>query len=510
VRYGVRRANGGYRVTARAAVGLRSERGPVLIALMLSTGLVAIDSTVIATAVPSIVGSLGGFAQFPWLFSVYLLAQAVSIPIYGKLADLFGRKPVMLFGIGLFLLGSVLCGAAWSMVALIAFRALQGLGAGAVQPTSMTIAGDLYNTAERAKVQGYIGSVWGVSAVVGPTLGGVFSEYLSWRWIFFVNVPLCVIAGWTLVRALHERVTARRHRLDYSGAGLLGTGCTLLILGLLEGGEAWSWSSPVGITVLAVGAVLVGAFVVVERRAAEPVLPLWVFRQRMLLTSTLVALGVGAVLIGLTSYVPTYVQGVLGTGPLVAGFALATLTVGWPLTASQSGRVYMRAGFRTTALIGSAATVLGAVLTALLGAHASVLEVGATCFVVGAGLGFVAGPTLIAAQATVGWSQRGVVTGTNMFGRSIGSAVGVALFGAIANATLGTGSRRTPADLDRASHHVFLGVVVVAVMMAVAVLAMPGTRPTGQPTPDDATPEAALPEATTGEAASAEGLPVGG
>lgn len=504
MRYGARSANGGYRsgrrhvtgpgaAAAPAGVGFRSERGPVLIALMLSTGLVAIDSTVIATAVPSIVGSLGGFAQFPWLFSVYLLAQAVSIPIYGKLADLFGRKPVMLFGIGLFLLGSVLSGAAWSMPVLIAFRAVQGLGAGAVQPMSMTIVGDLYTTAERGRVQGYLASVWGVSAVVGPTLGGVFSEYLSWRWIFFVNVPLCVIAGWTLIRAFHEQVTRRSHRLDYAGAGLLGTGCTLLILGLLEGGEAWSWSSPVGITVLAVGAILVGAFVLVERRAAEPVLPLWVFRRRMLVTSTLVALGVGAVLIGLTSYVPTYVQSVLGTGPLVAGFALATLTLGWPLTASQAGKVYMRAGFRTTALIGSAVTVLGTVLTALLSSRASVVEVGATCFVVGAGLGFVAAPTLIAAQSTVGWSERGVVTGTNMFGRSIGSAVGVALFGAIANATLGTGSRHTRADLDHASHHVFLGVAVVAVLTGAAVLAMPGTRPaaakTGEPAAEGTTVE---------------------
>jgi EmrB/QacA subfamily drug resistance transporter len=510
VRYGAQRANGGYRpgrrqvtapsgATAAAGVGFRSERGPVLIALMLSTGLVAIDSTIIATAVPSIVGSLGGFAQFPWLFSVYLLAQAVSIPIYGKLADLFGRKPVMLFGIGLFLLGSVLCGAAWSMLALIAFRALQGLGAGAVQPMSMTIAGDLYTTAERGKVQGYIASVWGVSSVVGPTLGGVFSEYLSWRWIFFVNIPLCVIAGWTLIRVLHEQVTRRSHRLDYLGAGLLGTGCTLLILGLLEGGEAWSWSSPAGIAVLAVGAVLVAAFVLVERRAAEPVLPLWVFRRRVLVASTLVALAVGAVLIGLTSYVPTYVQGVLGTGPLVAGFALAMLTLGWPVTASQSGKVYMRAGFRTTALIGSVAVLLGTVLTALLSSHASVAEVGATCFVVGAGLGFVASPTLIAAQASVGWSERGVVTGTNMFGRSIGSAVGVALFGAIANATLGAGSRHTRAELDRASHHVFLGVVVVAVLLAVAVLAMPGIRPA-----------AARAGEAAADAASAEGAQVGG
>ena len=189
-----------------SAVGFRSERGPILIALMLSTSLVALDSTIVATAVPSIVGDLGGFSQFPWLFSVYLLAQAVSVPVYGKLADMFGRKPVMLFGIGLFLLGSILCGFAWSMPALIAFRAVQGLGAGAVQPMSVTIAGDIYTLAERAKAQGYLASVWAISAVVGPTLGGLFAQYLTWRWIFFVNIPLCALAAWMLIRRFHESV----------------------------------------------------------------------------------------------------------------------------------------------------------------------------------------------------------------------------------------------------------------------------------------------------------------
>jgi EmrB/QacA subfamily drug resistance transporter len=481
------RFGGGDRMTTPVQVGFRSERGPVLISLMLSTGLVAIDSTIIATAVPSIVRDLGGFAQFPWLFSVYLLAQAVSVPIYGKLADLFGRRPIMVFGIGLFFLGSVLCGFAWSMPALIAFRALQGLGAGAVQPMSLTIAGDLYSTAERGKVQGYLASVWAMSSVVGPTLGGVFSEYLSWRWIFFVNVPLCLIAVWMLLRHFHEDVVRRRHTLDYSGAGLLAVGCSLVILGLLEGGEAWAWSSAPSISVLVVGAALVAAFILVERRAAEPVLPLWVFRRRLLVTSSLVALGVGAVLIGLTSYVPTFVQGVVGVGPLIAGFAVATLTVGWPITASQSGKIYMRMGFRFTALIGSAVTIVGALLTTLLTADASVVEVAGACFVVGAGLGLVAGPTLIAAQSTVGWSERGVVTGTNMFSRSMGSALGVALFGAIANGTLGYGQQTHSAnELARASHHVFVGVAVVAVLLALAVAAMPSVRPSraAPPAPD--------------------------
>ena len=279
----------------RAGVGFRSERGPILIALMLTTGLVAIDATILATAVPSIVSDLGGFAQFPWLFSIYLLAQAVSVPVYAKLSDTLGRKPIVLVGIGLFLLGSILCGFAWSMPALIAFRAIQGLGAGAIQPMSMTIAGDIYTVAERAKTQGYLASVWAISSVVGPTLGGVFSQFLSWRWIFFVNIPLCILAAWMLIRAFHETIERRRHRIDYAGAALLTGGMTLLILAVLEGGQAWAWDSVWSIGSFAVGGVLLVAFVLVERKAAEPVLPLWVFSRRLLVTTTLISLGVGAI-----------------------------------------------------------------------------------------------------------------------------------------------------------------------------------------------------------------------
>jgi EmrB/QacA subfamily drug resistance transporter len=468
------------RAAASSGVGFRSERGPVLIGIMLSTGLVAIDATVIATAVPSVVAELGGFAEFPWLFSVYLLAQAVTVPVYGKLADVFGRKPVMLFGIGLFLVGSVLCGLAWSMGALIAFRAVQGLGAGAVQPMAMTIAGDLYSLEERAKVQGYIAGVWGVSSVVGPTLGGVFSEYVSWRWIFFVNIPLCLVAAATIGLRFHERVDRRRPRVDYAGAATLTVALTLLILGLLEGGQAWAWTSPQGIAVLAGGVLLLGVFVAVERRAADPVVPLRLLRSRLLVATNLVAACIGAVLLGLTSYVPTFVQAVLGTGPLVAGFALAALTMGWPLSASLSGRVYLRIGIRSTALLGAGVVVLGTGLLLLLDGSSSVLQVGATSFVIGLGMGFTAAPTLIAAQTAVRWEQRGVVTASNMFFRSAGSAVGVAVFGAIANATLGGSGAETdrvaPELLTTAVPSVFLATTVLAVAMLAAVVLMPRGR----------------------------------
>jgi predicted MFS family arabinose efflux permease len=261
---------------------------------------------------------------------------------------------------------------------------------------------------------------------------------------------------------------------------VLTVALTLLILGLLEGGQAWAWGSGQSVAVLGGGLVLLGAFVTIERRAADPVVPLRLLRHRLLVTTNLVAACVGAILIGLTSYVPTFVQDVLGTGPLVAGFALAALTLGWPLSASQSGRAYLRIGFRLTALVGALCVALGAALLLLLGRSSSVLQVGATVFIIGLGMGFAAAPTLIAAQSSATWQQRGVVTGTNMFFRSAGSAVGVAIFGAIVNATLGRSAVETdrvaPDALTTAVHHVFLGTVVLAVAMTLAVLLMPRDR----------------------------------
>jgi len=445
-------------------VGLRSERGPILAAVMLTTALVAVDATIIATAVPSVVRDIGGFTEFPWIFSVYLLAQAVSVPVYGKLNDLFGRKPVILWGIGLFLLGSIMCGSAWSIWLLIGFRAVQGLGAGAIIPTTITIVGDLYSVQERAKVQGYVASVWGIASVVGPTLGGVFSEYVSWRWIFFVNVPLCLIAATMIVRKFAERVERGRPSIDYRGAVLLSGALTLLILGILEGGQAWAWDSPASLAVLAAGLAALVAFGLVERAAPEPVLPLWIFRRPLLVVSGALAVGVGAILLGLSSYVPTYAQDVLGTGPLVAGFALAALTLGWPISASQAGKVYLRLGFRACALIGASFVLAGSALLLLLGRHSPVLEVGAFCMIIGLGMGLTAAPTLIAAQSSVGWAERGVVTANNIFLRSLGSALGVAVFGAIGNAVVGRGPV-APGPLTTAVHRIFAGIVIVAVVM---------------------------------------------
>jgi EmrB/QacA subfamily drug resistance transporter len=473
---------------SRADVGLRSARGPILGAVMLSVGLVALESTILATAVPSIVDDLGGFAQFPWLFSIFLLAQAVSIPIFAKLSDQFGRKPIMLVGVGAFVLGSILCGLAWSMPALIAFRALQGLGAGAVMPMSMTIIGDIYSVAERARVQGYVASVWAASSVIGPTLGGLFVDFVDWRWIFFVMVPLGAVAAWALIRRFHEKVERARPTIDLAGAGLLAAASSLLILGLLQGGVSWSWLSLPSLALLGSAVMLLVAFALVERRAAEPVLPGWLFRSRLLGTTNVAALAIGVMLIGLVSYIPLYAQGVLGTSALVAGFAVAALTLGWPLAASVAGRIYLRIGFRATAVIGVAVVVVGAVMLTLISPSSPVWQLAATCFVVGLGLGLSASPTIIAAQSAVDWARRGVVTGTNVFARSMGSAVGIAVFGALVNASLGdqigshpsTAAGIPPSALDPALHLVFVAVAVVAALLLAAVALMPRTPVPGE------------------------------
>ncbi len=475
-------------MTTTAAVGLRSERGPILIAIMVTTGLVAIDATILATAVPTLVEELGSFELFPWLFSIYLLAQAVSTPLFAKFSDMVGRKPIILIGIGLFLIGSILCGLAWSMPALIAFRAVQGIGAGAIGPMAITIAGDIYSVEERAKVQGYIASVWAASAVIGPTLGGLFAELDAWRWIFFINIPLCLLAAWMLIRSLHETVEHRAHRVDVLGALLLTGSLGLLLVGVLQGGVSWPWASWPSAVAFGLGGLLLVAFVAVERRAAEPILPGWVFSRRLLLTTTLVSVGVGAILIGLASYVPVTLEAALGVSPLVAGLALAALTIGWPISAALSGRFYLTLGFRTTVLIGMVLVLAGTGLLAAFATTPSVAISAIACFITGLGLGLVATPSLIAAQASVEWNERGVVTGTNLFARAVGQAVAVAIFGAVANTIYrasggggvlgeGAGAAVDPVAIIPAAQAVFVGALICAALTAVLATAMPDDRP---------------------------------
>ncbi|MGZ4352182.1 MAG: MDR family MFS transporter [Gaiellaceae bacterium] len=481
-------------------------RRRVLAGLMLAMALAAMDTTIVATAIPSIVRELGGFSLFPWVFSGYVLAQAVTIPIYGKLADLYGRKPVLVAGTLIFLAGSILSGVAWSMVTLIAFRALQGLGAGAIQPVVTTVAADLYTLEERARIQGWIASVWGISAVVGPAIGGFFAEYATWRWIFYVNVPSGAAALAVILTGFHEpHVVRARHRLDLLGAALLVGGVGLLIFALLQGGVRRPWLSGRSVGAFAVAAVLLVAFAIQETRAAEPMLPPWVFGRRLLVGAAVGSGTVGLLTIGLTTFLPTFAQGVLGAGPVVAGFALAAMTMGWPLAASYSGRLYLQIGFRDTALIGATLCTLAGILFMLLDAGSRIWEVAAASFVMGVGLGLLSTPLIVGVQSVVDWSRRGVVTGASMFTRMLGQALGAAIFGSVANSTLhrwlaqappavaarlprsvnaassvlgghraqSAAGRYVSHGLDLATHRVFVGLVAVGALAVVALLATP-------------------------------------
>lgn len=422
-------------------------RRNLLLGLMLTMALVAMDTTVVATAVPSIVQDLGGFSLFTWVFSIYVLVQAVTIPIYGKLADLYGRKPILLAGIFIFITGSVFSGIAWSMVALIAFRALQGIGAGAIQPVVTTIAGDIYTVEERARIQGWLSSVWGISAVIGPAIGGFFAEYLTWRWIFYINVPLGAFAVFMILRYLHENVAHRRHKIDYAGSALLALGLGLFIFGVLEGGVHWAWLSETSIAIFVVSFVFLAGFVAQERRAVEPTVPPWVFSRRVLLGANLATASLGLLSIGLTTFLPTYAQGVLGVSALVAGFILSSMSIGWPLASALSGRVYLRVGFRDTALVGSVLCVAAAFGFFMMPESVPVWVPVVTSLIIGAGFGFLSTSLIVGVQSLVDWNRRGVVTGANLFSRQLGQALGAAMYGSIANAVLLSKLRDAPRSL---------------------------------------------------------------
>ena len=329
-------------VSPSSAARRGAHRRPILIGLMVTMGLSAMDNTIVATAIPQVVRDLGGFTLFSWVFSSYLLTQTVSIPIYGKLADQWGRKPILLIGTVVFLAGSALCAASWSMVSLICFRGLQGLGAGSIMATVNTLAGDLYELEERGRVQGWLSSVWGISAVFAPTLGGSLAQYASWRWIFLINLPLGAASIALIGRYLHEQVNRSRHRIDVAGALTVLVAAGALVFGLLQGGVAWPWWSWPSVAVFAVAAVATAAAVVAERRAAEPILPPWLWRRRALAGFGLAGLGLGLLVIGPTTFLPTYGQLVLGLNAVAAGAVLATMSFGWPLATSQSARLFLR------------------------------------------------------------------------------------------------------------------------------------------------------------------------
>lgn len=335
-------------------------RGWILAALMMTMMLAAMDNTIVSTAIPQIVGDLGGFSLFSWVFSIYLLIQTVTIPLYGKLADMYGRKPVLITGSIIFLTGSATCALSWNMYSLIFFRGVQAIGAGAIMATVNTLAGDLYNIKERAKIQGWLSSVWGVSAIAGPALGGAFAEYASWHWIFLINLPVGIISITLLYLFLHEKKPHIPHQLKFTGAALMLVSSALLMFGLLQGGQSWPWLSVNSMLVFTLSAILIFITIRVESKNPEPVMPVWIWKNRVLIGANLTMVGMGATMMAPSMYLPVYAQSVTGVGPIAAGFILASMSITWPMSSALSGKLYLRIGFRNTALAGTIMAILGA------------------------------------------------------------------------------------------------------------------------------------------------------
>jgi EmrB/QacA subfamily drug resistance transporter len=404
----------------------------IFLALMLVLLLASLDQTIVSTALPTIVGDLGGLNHLSWVVTAYLLSATVAGPLYGKLGDLYGRKTILQAAIVIFLVGSALCGLAESMVQLIAYRTLQGLGAGGLIVTTLAVIGDLIPARERGKYQGYFGGVFGVSTVIGPLLGGFFVDHFSWRWIFYVNLPVGAIALAVIAAAFHARLVTQRHEIDYLGAALLAAALSSVILFTSLGGTTWAWSSPEIIALMLASVVLLPLFVLVESRAAEPIMPLALFRNHTFSVTSVVGFIVGFALFGAITYLPLYLQVTKGLSPTNSGLQLLPLMAGLLVTSILSGQLITRFGrYRLFPIAGTALMTVGMILLSRLETDSSIWFAAAGSVVLGLGLGMVMQVLVLAVQNAVDRSMMGVATSGSTLFRQIGGSIGVALFGTI-------------------------------------------------------------------------------
>ncbi|MGK7313262.1 MAG: MDR family MFS transporter [Candidatus Longimicrobiales bacterium M2_2A_002] len=412
------------------------ERRLVTSALILGMFLAALEATAVGTAMPTAVAELGGVARYSWVFSAYLLTSTTVVPMFGKLADLFGRRRLYILSAAVFMGGSALCGVAGSFEQLIVFRAVQGLGAGGLMPVSMTLIGDIYTLEERGRIQGLFSGVWGISSLVGPAAGGLITDFLSWRWVFYLNIPFGLLSVAMLHLYLKERQPRRQHRLDVLGTVLLTVTVAVLLLTLLEGTDLFGWTDPRTLALLGVAAVGTMAFILQERRAPEPMLPLELFRNPVIAVSSAGSVIIGTLLYCATAFVPMFTQGVLGGTALDAGLSLAPMSIGWPVASVAAGWLLLKTGYRPLTVVGGLAGFAGALLLTTADPGSSRTLVMGAMLVVGLGLGLMSTPYLVAVQNAVPWERRGVATSSVQFFRTIGGAIAVAALGAVLNTRL--------------------------------------------------------------------------
>jgi EmrB/QacA subfamily drug resistance transporter len=404
--------------------------------------MVSVESSIVATAMPSIVAALGGFEFISWVFAAYLLSQAVAIPIYGRLADLWGRKWLLIVATSLFLFGTLMCSTAWGMIPLVVFRFVQGLGGGGLQPLAFTIIGDLYPPVERVKIQGNLNAIWGVSALSGPIIGALLTASLGWRSVFWINfLPGAAMIA-VLALNFRDRMEARPHRVDYLGSLLLVVGIGSLLLTLVQFAQL---DQRTIVILLVTAAVTLGFLVYWELRVPEPIVAIELWSNRIISTTNIGSLAIGMVMMGVIVFIPPYVQGVMGRSPVVAGFTLISQSLGWTVIGAFAGRLLVRISYRTMAIIGGVLLVIGALMLVALDPQRGPVWAFVSGGLIGFGIGFCNTTFLVAAQNAVPWHQRGAATSGNMFMRQFGSSFGAAVLGGVINWSL---AHRVPQGRD--------------------------------------------------------------
>ena len=452
-----------------------TNRQAVTFGLLAALFIGALDGTVVVTAGPTIIDQLQGLSLFSWVFSIYTMATCVATPIFGKLCDMYGRKRIFIIGVVVFTVGSVLCGSAGSMTQLIWFRLIQGIGNGALVPVVFTIVGDLYDGPQRAKIQGVFASVWSIAALLGPLVGGYFVDFASWRWIFYMNVPVCVFSIVIIYAYMHERHERRFAKVDYLGAGIFLLGVSALLFALLSGAE-YGWGSPLIVGLFVVSAVLLTVFVFVELRSEEPMIPLKLYKNRLIAMLNISILFAFSIVAMTSVYMPMWIQSVLGHTATQSGLSLMPMSFAWQLGSITVGFLLYRLGAKASVVCGATIVMLSAVWLSMLHIESPYWFIIAIVSIMGVGMGYIATPTTVLVQSAVGREYRGAATASITLMQSLGQTIGVAVFGSILNAyTLGTEHANT-AQVAAGIEAIFAVGVGLAVATLISASLLPKHR----------------------------------